>query len=125
MINKLFKKRINEIKEKFDAIETILESDNVNFFGQQSKGHRQVRGNGVLILTNEKIYFEMWKPKKVLEIPIKAIRDVNIVRSFLGKTKFRDLLQVEFSNDTGEEDAAAWLIFDLGKWFDEIKGMIP
>ena len=96
MITKLFKKRINEIKEKFDAIETILERDNVNFFGQQSKGHRQVRGNGVLILTNEKIYFEMWKPKKVLEIPIKAIRDVNIVRSFLGKLNLEIYYKLSF-----------------------------
>jgi hypothetical protein len=123
-MSKLFKKRIAAIKEQFKDKETILESDNANFFGQQSKGHRQLRGNGVLILTTEEIFFEMWTPKKILEIKIKNVLNVNIVKSFLGKSKFRDLLKVEFHNEQGDHDAAAWLVFDLGKWFDEIKGMI-
>jgi hypothetical protein len=124
LIKRLFKNRINEIKEKFKTVEIILENDSANFIGQQSRGYRQVRGNGVLILTKDKIYFEMWKPKKVLEIQISSIQDIEIVRSFLGKSKFRDLLRINFANKQGEKDAAAWLVFDLGNWLDEIKRLI-
>jgi hypothetical protein len=124
MVQKLFKKRINEINSKFADSDVQYKSDNVNFFGQKSKGHRQVRGNGVLILTGEYLYFEMWRPKKILEIKIDSIQDIDIVRSFLGKSKFRDLLKVEFINLDGENDSAAWWVIDLNKWIEEIKKLI-
>lgn len=47
---KIFKKRINEIRGKFVNKNLILYSPNANFFGQESKKNRQIRGNGVLIL---------------------------------------------------------------------------
>lgn len=124
MIERIFKKRIKKIKDKFNELETILESNNVNFFGQQSKGYHQVRGNGVLILTKDKLYFEMWKPKKVFEISINSIQGLEITRSFLGKSRFRDLLKINFINDKKESDSAAWFVFDLRKWYDGINELI-
>jgi len=121
MVKKLFQKRIDEIMDKFQGKNIIISLNNANFFGQQSHKSLQIRGNGVLVLTQEELYFEMWHPKKVLEISISAILKTEITKSFLHKSVFRKLLKVVFQNENGEEDAAAWWVTSLDKWIEELE----
>ena len=124
MIKKLFRKRIHEILARFDNSDIILTSETANFFGQRSKGIRQIRGNGVLILMNSILFFEMWHPKKILEISLSSIRQIEVTRSFLGKSRFRDLLKISFINLEGERDEAAWLVDDLENWVSTLKNVL-
>lgn len=123
MVKKLFQKRIIEILNKFKDKNIILSLNNANFFGQQSRKSTQVRGNGVLILTAEDLYFEMWRPKKILQIPISSVLKIEITKSFLHKSVFRKLLKVVFTNQEGEEDAAAWWVTSLDKWIEELESV--
>ena len=123
MVEKLFQKRISEIMDEFKDKNIILSTNNANFFGQQSRKSTQVRGNGVLILTTEELYFEMWRPKKILQIPSTAIIKVEITKSFLHKSVFRKLLKEVFTNQEGEEDAAAWWVTSLEKWIEELESV--
>ena len=123
MVKKLFQKRIIEILNKFKAKNIILSLKNANFSGQQSHKSTQIRGNGVLILTAEDLYFEMWRPKKILQIPISSILKIEITKSFLPKSVFRKLLKVVFTNQEGEEDAAAWWVTSLDKWIEELESV--
>jgi hypothetical protein len=79
----IFKKRTEHIEEKFAGKNVILKSRNANFFGQQSHGVKQIRGNGVLILTDKELYFGMWVPKKEIKIPLFAIKSIDNPNSFL------------------------------------------
>ena len=124
MIKKLFRKRIYEILGRFDNSEIKLTSETANFFGQRSKGIRQIRGNGVLILMNSILFFEMWHPKKILEIPLSSIGQIEVTRSFLGKSRFKDLLKISFINLEGERDEAAWLVEDLENWVSTLKNVL-
>ena len=121
MVKKLFQKRINEIMDKFKGKDIIISLKSANFFGQQSRKSLQMRGNGVLALTQEELYFEMWHPKKVLRIPTSAILKVEITKSFLHKSVFRKILKVVFQNEDREEDAAAWWVTSLDKWIEELE----
>jgi len=121
MVKKLFQKRINEIIDKFSDKNIIISLNSANFFGQQSRKSTQVRGNGVLILNAEELYFEMWRPKKILQIPTSTILKVEITKSFLHKSVFRKLLKIVFQNENGEEDAAAWWVTSLEKWIEELE----
>ena len=121
MVKKLFQKRINDIMDKFKGKDIIISLKSANFFGQQSRKSLQTRGNGVLILTHKDLYFEMWHPKKVLQIPTSAILKVEITKSFLHKSVFKKLLKVVFRNESGEEDAAAWWVTSLDKWIEELE----
>ena len=123
MVKKLFQKRISEIMDKFKDKNIILSANDANFFGQQSRKSTQVRGNGVLILTAEELYFEMWRPKKILQIPISSVLKIEITKSFLHKSVFRKLLKVVFTNQEGEEDAAAWWVTSLEKWIEELESV--
>ena len=124
MVKRLFQKRIDEILGGLTNENIILLSPSANFFGQQSKGHKQIRGNGVLALTNDKLYFEMWKPKKKLQISLTSIEGIETPKSHLGKSKFKPLLKIIFRNEKDDPDSATWLVRDLPKWKGTIENVI-
>ena len=120
----LFKKRTREIEENFVGKNILITSRGANFFGQESKGLGQVRGNGILLLTDKELFFGMWTPKKELKIPIISIKSVENPKSFLSKSVFRKLLKVTFENDLGDIDAAAWYVKDLDTWNRELEALM-
>ena len=121
---RMFKKRSNQIIEKFAHLGILKKSIGANFFGQESIGYKQVRGNGVLLLTNEELIFEYWIPKKCLRIPISKIYELEITKWHLKKTKGVDLLKVKFINNEDMNDSAAWWLNDLDTWVRELKILI-
>jgi hypothetical protein len=124
MVAKLFKNRIKEIIAKFQENEIIKVSESANYFGLESKGVKQIRGNGVLILTKEKLFFEMWvKPKTIVEIPINSIQKIESVKSHLRKRRFQKLLKVIFTNERRNLDSVAWLVRDLDDWMQFLEKM--
>ncbi len=84
-----------------------------NFFGQESGGVMQMRGNGTLVLTAIELYFERWLARKEYRIPLNAIQAIETPTSYLGKTNFRPLLKVVFKDEAGNTDSMAWLVRDL------------
>ena len=113
MLKKIFKKRIKEIFEKFPVSDILISDELANFFGLESLGAWKVRGNGVLILTSEELFFGMWKPKKEIVIPIKSILDITNPKSFMHRSIFRPLLKINFKNPSGDFDSAAWYVRHL------------
>lgn len=121
----MFVKRSRKIIEKFNNQEIKRVFAGANFFGQESIGVWQFRGNGVLILTSEDLYFELWMPKnRICRIPIQSIVKVETAKWHLRKTKNRLLLKVVFINESGETDSAAWLVKDLESWINLIQNLI-
>lgn len=116
--------RIRKIYAKYQLQDAIIIVKNANFFGQKSLGYGQVRGNGVLALTSDKLFFEMWLPKKDIEIPINRITNIDNPIQFLGKTKLRPLLKVTFINQNGQTDSAAWQISELDRWTNELHKLL-
>lgn len=124
MLKRLFKKRIMEIHEKYEKEKILIFDDMANFFGLESLGIWKVRGNGVLLLTDEELFFGMWKPKKELIIPVKFIMKIINPKSHMHKSVFRPLLKVIFTNETGNNDSAAWFVQDLNEWNEILNGLI-
>lgn len=83
------------------------------FFGQQSKGVAQLRGNGTLIVTHADIIFQQWVTNREFRIPLTAIQSIENPTSFLGKWQGVPLLQINFLNDSRQTDAMAWRVRDL------------
>jgi hypothetical protein len=108
-IRRLRRSAIAQLREELGT-ERVYQVDDCNFFGVSSSGYGQVRGNGMLALTEKGIHFRMLAPRKNFFIPLNSVREVSHPRSFLGKSKARTLLRVDFFNVQGEKDAAAWLV---------------
>ena len=98
----------------------IVHSVSANFFGQRSAGTWQIRGNGNLVLAADGLYFQRTLPSRIYYVDYRDIISLETPNSFLGKTRFTPLLQVNFTNDAGEADAMAWQLADVSG----VKGMI-
>ncbi len=121
MLRKLLQTARAEVYAEYPAHVRILTSPMANLFGVQSGGMKQIRGNGILLLTASQIYFRMLLPRRELLVPLRSVTSVETPKSFLGKTKGRKLLKVDFRNDTGGTDSVAWLVSDLEKWVETIR----
>lgn len=96
---------------------TLLDENGPNFYGQLSRGHGQVRGNGRLRLTNKRLIFEMWIPRRHLSIACTSIRKIEAPTSYLGKSSGQPLLCVRFRETPRSRiDSAAWLVRDRTSW---------
>ena len=115
MLQKIFKKRINEIYENFRDIELLISDDRANFFGQKSLEVRKIRGNGVLLLSKKDLFFGMWKPKRDYLIPVSNITRISNPKSHMHRSINRPLLKIDFKNEQGESDSAAWYVRELDK----------
>jgi hypothetical protein len=99
-----------------------------NFFGQESRGRTQLRGNGALVLTDTELIFEMWVSDKQFRVPLLNIQSIENPTSFLGKSRLTPLLKVVYRDEKGVTDAMAWQVSDLAGWvrlIDAARGVNP
>ena len=112
------------INKQYPPGSTELSDDMANFFGLESKGALQVRGNGGLVLTRDELCFLPLVGDTPLRIPLRTIRAVSEVRSHLGKTVGRPLLRVEYDGEGGP-DAVAWFVKDVSAWQAKLASLQP
>ncbi len=113
-LKNLAKKKEAQARERYPDARQI--DQRASFFGQQSRGAAQMRGNGTLILTDEALIFEMWIPQRQFCIPLQSIQAIENPMSFLGKSRLAPLLKVVYINDDGVTDSMAWQVPDLSGW---------
>ena len=121
LIRKLLHTTMAEVYAEYPEHTRILTAPMANLFGIKSGGMKQIRGNGILLLTSSQLYFRMLLPKREILIPVNSITSIETPKSFLGKTKGRKLLKIDYRNDIGGTDSAAWLVPDLEKWIETIR----
>ena len=124
MLKRIFKKRINEIYTKYKSKNVLITDDIANFFGLESLGLWKIRGNGVLLLTEEELFYGMWKPKREFSIPLNSIIKVTNPKSHMHKSVFRPLIKVIFKNESGNLDSAAWYVRNLDHWNEILNQLI-
>ncbi len=124
MLQKIFKKRINEIYKKFNDKKILISDEKANFFGLESLGVRKIRGNGVLLLTKKELFFGMWKPKRDLLILVRNIIEISNPKSHMHRSAFRPLLNIVSVNEQGEFDSAAWYVRELDNRNQILKELI-
>jgi len=120
LARRLARRALAEVAAKFPRERIRLICPNANFIGIQSRGKGQLRGNGTLVLLDDRIYFLMWVPRREHEISLAAVTGTEIVNSHLGKSFFRPLVRVLFRNEQGEADSVAWLTDNAERWKNEI-----
>jgi len=108
-------KEAEELLERFRDKKVVTVKSGANFFGQESLGYSQMRGNCSLVITEDEIFSEMWLPKRSFTIPVASIVSIETPKSFLGKSRGRPLLKVVFTNENGVNDSAAWQVRGLSE----------
>ena len=86
-----------------------------------------IRGNGRCVLTPEAFRFERWAPKKIFDIPMASIRNVEIGKSHAGKASLWPVLKVTYEQD-GEEFCIGVIVAsnreETEKWEHALKGLM-
>jgi hypothetical protein len=96
--------------------ELVALDPSANFFGLESRGRGQIRGNGCLGASPHELFFVMWWPRREVLIDRRSIVAVERTRWHLGKSVGRELLKVSFTDEAGRTDSVAWLVADLAAW---------
>lgn len=109
------------VGERFAGKNVLLIDRTAHFFGLESAGLRQFRGKGMLVLSDEELFFIMLISKSRISIPLPLITGIENPRSFLGKSLFKPLLKVNFRTEQGSEDSVAWYIKDLDQVQDQLE----
>ena len=105
-----------EVRAELGDSEIVAIDNRANCFGLESAGVMQIRGNGCLAATNDEVLFIMWIPRKEIRIPRAWITSVERAKSHLGKTVFRPLLKINYTDDQSGPESVAWLVRDLPAW---------
>ena len=123
-LRKLMKKAEQKAITLWETEGVLRVEKSANFFGVESRGMGQVRGNSVLMLTGKGLRNMMWLPSREFGVDWETVRKVEIVKSHLGKSKLAPLVKVHFTNEKGESDSAAWLVKDTSGIIDDISARI-
>jgi len=107
------------IEHRYTAGQVLLADPAANFFGVESRGTGQVRGNGALALTASELWFGQMVPESELSIAVHDIQAVDLVSSHLGKSSGRQLVRVRYG--PGDGDTAAWAVADPNAWVRAIE----
>ncbi|MGC9316539.1 MAG: hypothetical protein ACP5KN_00715 [Armatimonadota bacterium] len=118
------KRREAEADDALIGERILLRDPSANLMGVQSAGMGQVRGNGVLSLTEYRLHFLMWLPRREVVIPLSRVTGIETPEEFMGKSKHRPLLQVNFTGEEGHPDAAAWAVRKLPVWRERIEQLL-
>ncbi|PZD97232.1 hypothetical protein DNH61_03595 [Paenibacillus sambharensis] len=114
----IFLYRIISLKKNYKQEEKLLVDYLSNFYGVSSKGMRQIRGNGILLLSRNNLIFEMYIPRKKYTISLDTISEISKVNGHLGKVGF-NLLKVKFKSENYCEEAA-WAVNDVDEWIKQL-----
>ena len=123
VLSSVRKKLETAVRERFHKKDIIGATLRANFFGEKSKGGKQVRGNGALILTKDILCFIRAVPEKEFVIPVGSIKEISLPKAFNGKSVLAPLLCVHYTDDD-REDAMAWAIKEPDKWKKVIEAVV-
>jgi len=121
LLRRMQKRQAAAILKRFEGQTLHIVSSKANFFGLSSRGMRQLRGNGVLALSENVLFFQLWLSRNYIEIPLKNITGIETPRVFQRRSILRRLLRVNFTSDRGRPDAAAWYVNNLPEWKEALE----
>lgn len=116
MVAKVTARNDELIAREFAGVEIERQSGMANYFGLESRGGKQVRGNGALVVTADRIWFQRIGAGEPIVIPRRDVKSTEVVKSHAGKAVGRPLLKVTFDDEHGSTDAVAWYVPGAEDW---------
>ncbi len=126
LIARLMRKGAVKDTQKALAGETIhLITDNASYLGADFPGpNLPPRTSGVLAVTDTKLFFLPWFPRKAITLPRETIAQVNLKDSFREMAYSIPLLSIEVKRGGDAQGTMTWLVHDAGEWEAALKDII-
>ncbi|MEO1209911.1 MAG: hypothetical protein AAFX78_10255 [Cyanobacteria bacterium J06638_20] len=114
-VMRIRRRLMRKIGMRFPEAEILKLDLSANLFGVRSRGHKQIRGTGGLVLTHQYLYFLRAVPEKEFAVPLQTIQQIDHPQQFLGKSIFYPLLRVTYTLD-GKEEEITWAVRQPEAW---------
>ena len=109
------------ITRKFELKRIILSGFGVNYFGLESEPGGPLRSSGALVLLKDGLYYRARFAKRELFIPGSAITYIGITDAHKNKPLHQQVIIIQFLNQDGKEEKAAFRIPHPAQWVGAIK----
>jgi hypothetical protein len=104
------------ISERYPRNRVRRRDDAAYLIAQESRGYRQSRGNGTLILTDEELFYAIALPKRTFIIPLDTVTGLERVRRMGGQGRVRKFLKIGFDGHDTSPDALGIMLNDIDAW---------
>jgi hypothetical protein len=109
-----------QVKREFRNVEFIASSDRVEFCGLDRSWDGQWRGEGVLLLTDDSLYFRLTDRNMDLSVPVSRIEQVETTAEEKKCFVRRGQIRVAYRAFDDQLRTATWQLRDPKKWRDLI-----
>ena len=126
LMAKVLKKGAVKAVEATLAGETVrMTTDNASYLGFDFPGaNLPPRTSGVLAVTDTKVFFLPWFPRKAITLPRDTIANVSLKGSFREMTHSIPLLTIKVKGMGNPHGTITWLVHDPTQWEREIKSIL-
>ncbi len=94
----------------------VLSGYNVHFYGVESEEGKPLRSMGALALSGEGLFYRARYSKRELFITGIQITSITATDDFKGKNMYGNIVAINFINEKGEKDRAAFRIPYPERW---------
>ncbi|MDF1536353.1 MAG: hypothetical protein P1S46_07610 [bacterium] len=108
------------------AGETVrMTTDNASYLGADFPGpNLPPRTSGVLAVTDTKLFFLPWFPRKAITLPRATIAEVSLKGSFRDMSYSIPLLTIKVRGVGDPHGTMTWLVHDPAQWEREIRSIL-
>lgn len=110
ILGRIGRTQIHRAREQFPNAKAVLMA---TFAGATTDAGRvRVRGNGILVVLPDKLYFKKWLVGTEYTIPLRSIQSIELVKQFMGRHSLTPTLKVNFMAENGQAAAIGWSVRD-------------
>jgi hypothetical protein len=109
------------VLQKFNKEDIVITSFGVNFFGLESEPGGPLRSAGVLVLLRHGLYYRARFANRDLFIAGPAITYIGVTHTHKRKDLHQAVVLIQFLNEEGREEKAAFRIPYPAQWVAAIK----
>ena len=111
------------LRNRLGADDILMTGFNVHFYGVESVPGIPFNNMGALGLSHEGLYYRSRYSKRDLFIAGKQITSIIATDDFKGKNMYGNIVAINFINEKGEKDRAAFRIPYPERWSKAINGL--
>ncbi len=112
------------IETRFGSRPILAMSFGVNFFGNATEPGKPRRSSGFLLLFSDALFYRSRVKKIELEIPATRIAGIYHDRVHKGVDLHQSLVKIDFLNEDGQKDTAAFKVPYPPQWMQAIENAL-
>lgn len=109
------------LSRRYGPGEIICHDNYAHYLGVEQFAGIKASGKGVLVLAQRELFFLQVLPELEICIPVKRIKRCIQTSNFRGKPMTKPVLKIDYKDENGSLNSAAWYVRDIDSFENSIK----